>query len=201
VRWRSSRYKGEEHECFPVVLHANFPTAFTGRADWSSPFVLELGGSSRSGDQARIPLSRKPIIQPVPRGSSLIDKGHLLIRKVVAYMVQQVLLYTACQGSDESLVSTKVPRCSFCLRPVRQNTSYSRGQTSCLSSSASFAQCLLFQALYQALVSRTDIHIQVSGRTVVIDSNVSQPNPFVVSQSNHENPVFTLSGARNDTRG
>src|SRR5436853_7298173 len=88
-------------------------TQILGQSDTVEPIGLHslswrFGNHRWSGDQARIPLSRKPIIQPVPRGSSLIDKGHLLIRKVIAYMVQQVLHFIRhAQGSDESLVSTK----------------------------------------------------------------------------------------------
>src|SRR4029434_6157991 len=109
-----------------------------------------------SGDQARISLSRQPIIQPVPRGSSLIDKGHLLIRKVVAYMVQQVLHFIRhAQGSDESLVSTKSCRDALFVH-VQSGKHIILPGNKCLAShrSASLIQWLKFQPLYLLLSTR-----------------------------------------------
>src|SRR5512132_1685741 len=116
------------------------------------PLSWSSGDHRWSGDQARISLSRQPIIQPVPRWSSLIDKGHLLIRKVVAYMVQQGLHFIRnAQGSNESLVSTKSCRDALFVH-VQSGKHIILPGNKCLVShlSASFGQCLWFQALYQS---------------------------------------------------
>src|SRR6185295_934068 len=77
----------------PVGLHS---------LSWSS------GNHRWSGDQAPITLSHKPIIQPVPRRSSLIDKGNLLIPNVLAHMIQQVIhAIRHVQRPDESLRTAK----------------------------------------------------------------------------------------------
>src|SRR6266536_1262304 len=137
---------------FQLSSTQTFRQGFTVEPIGLHPLSWSSGDHRWSGDQARIPLSRQPIIQPVPRGSSLIDKGHLLIRKVVAYMVQQVLHFIRhAQGSDESLVSTKSCRDALFVH-VQSGKHIILPGNKCLVShlSASFGQCLLFQALYQS---------------------------------------------------
>src|SRR5688572_6370347 len=63
---------GQSAAVKPVGLHS---------VSWSS------GDHRWSGDHAAITVSRKPIIQPVPRRSSLIDKGNPLIGKVLAHVI------------------------------------------------------------------------------------------------------------------
>src|SRR4029453_11071448 len=106
-----------------------------------------------SGDQARISLSRQPIIQPVPRRSSLIDKGHLLIRKVVAYMVLEGPHFIRdCQTPDESLVTTKSCRDALFVH-IQSGKHIILPGNKCLAShrSASLIQWLKFQPLYLLL--------------------------------------------------
>jgi hypothetical protein len=137
---------------FQLSSTQTFRQSFTVEPIGLHPLSWSSGDHRWSGDQARISLSRQPIIQPVPRWSSLIDKGHLLIRKVVAYMVQQVLHFIRhAQGSDESLVSTKSCRDALFVH-VQSGKHIILPGDKCLVShlSASFGQCLLFQALYQS---------------------------------------------------
>src|SRR5262244_1027405 len=62
----------------------------------------------RRGDQTRIGLGCQSIIQPIPRRSSLIDKGSLLIREVLADIIHQMLcLVRHVQRSDKSLMIRK----------------------------------------------------------------------------------------------
>src|SRR5262245_52064973 len=115
---------------FQLSSTQTFRQGFTVEPIGLHPLSWSSGDHRWSGDQAPIPLSRQPIIQPVPRGSSLIGKGHLFIRKVVAYMVQQVLHFIRhAQGSDESLMTAKSCRDALFVH---------------------VGQCLLFQALYQS---------------------------------------------------
>src|SRR4029434_9237629 len=137
---------------FQLSSTQTFRQGFTVEPIGLHPLSWSSGDHRWSGDQAPIPLSRKPIIQPVPRGSSLVGKGHLLIRKVVAYMVQQGLHFIRhAQGSDESLVSTKSCRDALFVH-IQSGKHIILSGNNCLVShlSASFGQCLWFQALYQS---------------------------------------------------
>ena len=87
---------GQSSAVKPVGLHS---------VSWSS------GDHRWSGDHAAITVSRKPIIQPVPRRSSLIDKGNPLIGKVLAHVIEQVLhTVRHLQRSDKSMVTRKSRR-------------------------------------------------------------------------------------------
>src|SRR4030095_9579342 len=55
------------------------------------PLSWRSGNHRRRGNQTGISLGRQPIIQPIPRRSSLIDKGNLLIREVLAEIMHQRL--------------------------------------------------------------------------------------------------------------
>src|SRR5262245_22364401 len=137
---------------FQLSSTQTFRQGFTVEPIGLHPLSWSSGDHRWSGDQAPIPLSRQPIIQPVPRGSSLIGKGHLLIRKVVAYMVQQVLHFIRhAQGSDESLVTAKSCRDALFVHVQSGKHIILPGDKRLVSHlSASFGQCLLFQALYQS---------------------------------------------------
>jgi len=113
---------------------------------WSSGII------DGAADQARIPLSRKPIIQPVPRGSSLIDKGHLLIRKVLrTWFSRSSTLYGMLKDRMNPWCPLKVCRDALLSTSSPANTIILPGDKRLVSHlSASFAQCLLFQALYQS---------------------------------------------------
>src|SRR5262249_50412764 len=137
---------------FQLSSTQTFRQGFTVEPIGLHPLSWSSGDHRWSGDQAPIPLSRQPIIQPVPRGSSLIGKGHLLIRKVVAYMVQQVLHFIRhAQGSDESLMTAKSCRDALFVHVQAGKHIILPGDKRLVSHlSASFGQCLLFQALYQS---------------------------------------------------
>src|SRR4029434_2814976 len=141
---------------FQLSSTQTFRQSFTVEPIGLHPLSWSSGDHRWSGDQARMSLSRQPIIQPVPRGSSLIDKGHLLIRKVVAYMVQQVLHFIRhAQGSDESLVSTKSCRDALFVH-IQSGKHIILTGNKCLAShrSASLIQWLKFQPLYLLLSTR-----------------------------------------------
>src|SRR4030095_12291235 len=128
---------------FQLSSTQTFRQGFTVEPIGFHPLSWSSGDHRWSGDQARIPLSRKSIIQPVPCGSSLVGKGHLLIRKVVAYMVQQGLHFIRhAQGSDESLVSTKSCRDALFVH-IQSAKHIILSGNNCLVShlSASFGQC------------------------------------------------------------
>src|SRR5215813_7112465 len=137
---------------FQLSSTQTFRQGFTVEPIGLHPWSWSSGDHRWSGDQAPIPLSRKPIIQPVPCGSSLIGKGHLLIRKVVVYMVQQVLHFIRhAQGSDESLMTAKSCRDALFVHVQAGKHIILSGDKRLVSHrSASFGQCLLFQALYQS---------------------------------------------------
>src|SRR5215813_10694591 len=137
---------------FQLSSTQTFRQGFTVEPIGLHPLSWSSGDHRWSGDQAPIPLSRKPIIQPVPCGSSLIGKGHLLIRKVVVYMVQQVLHFIRhAQGSDESLMTAKSCRDALFVHVQAGKHIILSGDKRLVSHrSASFGQCLLFQALYQS---------------------------------------------------
>src|SRR5262245_10078588 len=137
---------------FQLASTQTFRQGFTVEPIGLHPLSWSSGDHRWSGDQAPIPLSRKPIIQPVPCGSSLIGKGHLLIRKVVVYMVQQVLHFIRhAQGSDESLMTAKSCRDALFVHVQAGKHIILSGDKRLVSHrSASFGQCLLFQALYQS---------------------------------------------------
>src|SRR5215475_15386780 len=137
---------------FQLSSTQTFRQGFTVEPIGLHPLSWSSGDHRWSGDQAPIPLSRQPIIQPVHRGSSLIGKGHLLIRKVVAYMVQQVLHFIRhAQGSDESLMTAKSCRDALFVHVQSGKHIILPGDKRLVSHlSASFGQCLLFQALYQS---------------------------------------------------
>src|SRR5262249_3306240 len=144
---------------FQLSSTQTFRQGFTIEPIGLHPLSWSSGDHRWSGDQAPIPLSRKPIIQPVPCGSSLIGKGHLLIRKVVVYMVQQVLHFIRhAQGSDESLMTAKSCRDALLSTSKPANTSYSRG-TNVLSLIGVPPSDNAFCSRHctRALVSRTDI--------------------------------------------
>src|SRR6266850_4549558 len=79
-----------------------------------SPTVEPIGLHSLSwsfgdhrwrGDQAGVGFRHQPIIQSVPRRSSLVGKGHLLIAKVLAHMVHKMLHAIGhTQGTNKSLM-------------------------------------------------------------------------------------------------
>src|SRR5262244_1067021 len=67
-----------------------------------------FGNHRRRRDHALISLGLESIIQSIARRSSLIGKGHLLLRKVVAHVVKQVIdTIRQAQRFQESLVSGK----------------------------------------------------------------------------------------------
>src|SRR5262245_60332741 len=69
---------------------------------------LRSGNHRWRGNQTGIGLGRQPIIQPIPGRSSLIDKGNLLIREVLADIMQQRLRFMRhVQRSDKSLMIRK----------------------------------------------------------------------------------------------
>ena len=79
------------------------------------------------------PLSRKPIIQPVPRGSSL-RRQPPLIRKAVAYMFKAGLQFIRyAQVIDESLVTAKRCRDAFLSTSNSANSHHTPGNK-CLAS-------------------------------------------------------------------
>src|SRR6266550_2170038 len=79
-----------------------------------SPTVKSIGLHSLSwsfgdhrwrGDQAGVGFRHQPIIQSVPRRSSLVGKGHLLIAKVLAHMIHKMLHAIGhTQGTNKSLM-------------------------------------------------------------------------------------------------
>src|SRR5262245_40910059 len=72
------------------------------------PLTWRSGNHRRRGNQTGISLGRQPIIQPIPGRSSLIDKGNLLIREMLADIMQQRLrLMRHVQRSDQSLMIRK----------------------------------------------------------------------------------------------
>ena len=86
------------------------PRRFSDNPSTVEPIGLDSlswrsGDHRWSGYQARIPLSDKPIIQSVPRRSSLIDKGYLLIAKVLATWFSKCsTLYGMCNELHKSLL-------------------------------------------------------------------------------------------------
>ena len=67
------------------------PTVLDCRAIGLHSLSWSLGDHRWRGDQARVGLRHQPIIQSVPRRSSLVGKGHLLIAKVLAHMIHKML--------------------------------------------------------------------------------------------------------------
>src|SRR4029453_16356806 len=191
---------------FRLSSTQTFRQSFTVEPIGLHPLSWSSGDHRWSGDQARISLSRQPIIQPVPRWSSLIDKGHLLIRKVVAYMVQQVLHFIRhAQGSDESLVSTKSCRDALFVH-VQSGKHIILPGDKCLVShlSASFGQCLLFQALYQSTrienrnpsYKSQDMLYAFARDIPSFDSGSAALGSMLISRSRHSSDFFTLTQSR-----
>src|SRR5215813_11905161 len=89
------------------------PTKTLGQSFTVEPVGLyslswRFGNHRRRGNQTGISLGRQPIIQPIPGRSSLIDKGNLLIREVLADIMQQRLHFMRhVQRSDKSLMIRK----------------------------------------------------------------------------------------------
>src|SRR5918996_3311830 len=76
-----------------------------------NPLSWSSGNHRRSGDQAWIGLRHQLIIQSVARWSSLVSKGNLLIGKMLAHVVNQMLrLIRHGQRSNKALVITKSHR-------------------------------------------------------------------------------------------
>src|SRR5262250_2904186 len=185
---------------FQLSSTQTFRQGFTVEPIGLHPLSWSSGDHRWSGDQAPIPLSRKPIIQPVPCGSSLIGKGHLLIRKVVVYMVQQVLHFIRhAQGSDESLMTAKSCRDALFVHVQAGKHIILSGDKRLVSHrSASFGQCLLFQALYQStrIENRHPSYKSLEPQppsphlTQVIQQNWSEPRK---SEAGHPNRVQKIA--------
>src|SRR5918996_387681 len=133
----SAQALGQSATVEPIGLHS---------LSWRS------GDHRWSGDQAPIPLSRNPIIQPVPRRSSLIDKGNLLIRKVLAHVVQQVLHAIGhLQGADKSLLASESCRNTLFTHIQSGKHIILLGYERLIPHlSASIRQWVLFTPLYQS---------------------------------------------------
>src|SRR5262245_39830041 len=115
-------------------------------------FSWSFGDHRRSRHQAPITLSRKPFIQPEACRSSLIDKGNLLIRKVLAHVIQQVLNFVVHMiRPDDSLQVSKCRRDTL-FTDIQSGKHIIIIGDECFVShlSASIAQRLLFQPLYQS---------------------------------------------------
>lgn len=106
----------------------------------------------RSGDQTPITFSRKPIIQTVACWSSLIDKGNLLLCKVFAHVIQQVIHFVRhLQRPDKSSPIGKSRRDTlFAHIQSGKHIIVLRYETFLLHLSASLAQRLVFGPLYQS---------------------------------------------------
>src|SRR5918993_1497309 len=127
---------GQSSTVKPVGLHS---------VSWSS------GDHRWSGDHAAIAVSRQPIIQPVARRSSLIDKGNLLIGKVLAHVIEQVLhTMRHLQGSDKPTVTHKSCRDTlFTYIQSGKHIIFLWYERRVSHLSASSREWLLFQPLYQ----------------------------------------------------
>jgi len=103
------------------------------------------GNHRRCRHQAVIPLGRQPIIQSIPGRSSLIHKCHLLVGKMLAHVLEQVLhTVRHVQRSYESLLMvTKSHRDAF-LVYVQAGKHIILLWYKCF---LSHAQCLLVQCL------------------------------------------------------
>src|SRR6266850_5356805 len=115
-----------------------------------------FGNHRRRGDQARVALGHNPIIQSIPCGSSLVHKGHLLIGKVLANVVKQVLCTIRhAQGLKESVMISKGHR-DASLVHVQSRKHIVVPRNKCLAShrSASLIQWLKFPPLYLLLSTR-----------------------------------------------
>src|SRR6266436_4602858 len=115
-----------------------------------------FGDHRRRGDQAGVALGHNPIIQSIPRGSSLVHKGHLLIGKVLANVIQQVLCTIRhAQGLKESVMISKGHR-DASLVHVQSRKHIVVPRNKCLAShrSASLIQWLKFPPLYLLLSTR-----------------------------------------------
>src|SRR6266481_4844526 len=115
-----------------------------------------FGDHRRRGDQAGVALGHNPIIQSIPRGSSLVHKGHLLIGKVLANVNQQVLCTIRhAQGLKESVMISKGHR-DASLVHVQSRKHIVVPRNKCLAShrSASLIQWLKFPPLYLLLSTR-----------------------------------------------
>src|SRR5712664_1653369 len=115
-----------------------------------------FGDHRRRGDQAGVALGHNPIIQSIPCGSSLVHKGHLLIGKVLANVIQQVLCTIRhAQGLKESVMISKGHR-DASLVHVQSRKHIVVPRNKCLAShrSASLIQWLKFPPLYLLLSTR-----------------------------------------------
>src|SRR6266478_670897 len=115
-----------------------------------------FGDHRRRGDQAGVALGHNPIIQSIPRGSSLVHKGHLLIGKVLANVIQQVLCTIRhAQGLKESVMISKGHR-DASLVHVQSRKHIVVPRNKCLAShrSTSLIQWLKFPPLYLLLSTR-----------------------------------------------
>ncbi len=115
-----------------------------------------FGDHRRRGDQAWVALGHYPIIQSIPCGSSLVHKGHLLIGKVLANVIQQVLCTIRhAQGLKESVMISKGHR-DASLVHVQSRKHIVVPRNKCLAShrSASLIQWLKFPPLYLLLSTR-----------------------------------------------
>ena len=120
------------------------------------------------GDQARVGFRHQPIIQSVARRSSLVGKGHLLIGKVLAHVIHQMLHAIGhTQGADKSLMIGKGHR-DAPLVDVQSSKHFVIGGLECFAfhHGASLLQRGLLPPLYRRTLdlSSTSI-IQVSRNT------------------------------------
>ena len=140
------------------------------------------GNHRGRGDQALITLSRKPIIQPVSSRSSLIDKGDLLIPKMLAHVIQQVLYAIRhLQRTDESLLIAKRCRDTFFIHIQPGKHIVISGYERLASHlSTSLAQWLWFAPLYQSTRSeeRHPSYKSQSPRYNVLAKYASAPRFF-----------------------
>src|SRR4029077_557069 len=109
-----------------------------------------FGNHRRRGHQARVALSHDSIIQSIPRRSSFVAKGHLLIGKVFANVVKQMLhAVRHAQGLNQSLMIGKCHRdASLVHVQSRKNIIVPRNKPLASHRSSSSIQWLKFSPLY-----------------------------------------------------
>src|ERR1700756_3770780 len=109
-----------------------------------------FGNHRRRGHQARVALSHDSIIQSIPRRSSFVAKGHLLIGKVSANVVKQMLhAVRHAQGLNQSLMIGKCHRdASLVHVQSRKNIIVPRNKPLASHRSSSSIQWLKFSPLY-----------------------------------------------------
>src|SRR5262245_33380835 len=115
-----------------------------------------FGNHRRRRDHALISLGLESIIQSIARRSSLIGKGHLLIRKVLANVAQQ-MPYTIrhAQRFKESLMIGEGHRDTPLVHiESREHIVVTRYKCMAAHRSASFGQWLRLQPLYLLLSTR-----------------------------------------------